>query len=305
MVSLRTGAADQKIRAYDFRRPDKFSKDQLRTMQMLHDSYARMVTTVLSSQLRVTAEVSVVSAEQMTYSEYSRKLNNPGVLAVVSLSPLSSNALLEMHPGVAMLLIDRVLGGAGQAKAPNRELTDIEQAVIRRLVTAMVEQLHDGWRNIAEVHPQVESIETNPMFAQIVAPTEICAVVSFSLRIGESAGSLSLCLPYLMMEPVLPRLSAFVWFAGARRKDAPPAGAKVQARLEEAVVELSAELGSAPITIRELLRLVPGDIVPLDRGVGDQLPVRVGDQLAMWARPGTHRGRLALQITKRLEEVRS
>jgi flagellar motor switch protein FliM len=303
VVSLGADNAGQNVRAYDFRRPDKFSKDQLRTLQMLHDSYARMVTTLLSAQLRVTAEVTVTAAEQMSYGEYSRRLNNPGVLVVVSLSPLSSNALMEIEPAVAMLLVDRVLGGTGESKARARELTEIEQAVVRRLASAMVEQLHDGWRNIAEVSPQVESIETNPMFSQIVAPTEMCAVVSFALRIGEASGPLSLCLPYLMMEPVLPKLSAFVWFAGARRKDAPSSAAKVQARLEEAVVELSAELGGASISIRELLRLAPGDIVHLDRRVNEQLPVMVGEQQAMWARPGTHRGRLALQITKRLEEV--
>jgi len=291
------------IRAYDFRRPDKFSKEQLRTLQMLHENYARMVTTLLSAQLRVTVEVSVTAAEQMSYGEYGRKLSNPGVLAVVSLAPLGSNALLDLEPSIAMLLVDRVLGGSGSVRATGREITDIEQTVVRRMVTAMLDHLRDGWRNIAEVSPQVESIETNPMFAQIVAPSEMCAVVSFTLKFGELSGYMNLCLPYLMMEPVLPKLSAFVWFAGGKRRDVHSSVDRVRANLEQVSVELTAELGTSTLTIRELLRLVPGDIVQLDRRVSEQLPVHVGDQHAMWARPGTHRGRIALQITKRLEEV--
>ncbi len=302
-MSSSMGRRAQEVRSYDFRRPDKFSKEQLRTLHMLHESYARFVSTLLSAQLRSTAEVSVTAVEQMSYGEYSRRLANPGVISVMSLAPLSSNAVFEVEPAIAMLLVDRVLGGNGEHRMAARELTEIEQAVIRRMVTAMVEFLKDGWRNVADIHPNIESIETNPMFAQIVAPSEMCAVIAFSLVLGDTSGYITLCLPYLMMEPILSKLSAFVWFAGTRRTDAPTAAAKVQARLEEVLVSLVAELGGTSLTLRELLDLGAGDIVQLDRQIQEPLPVLVGEQLTMWARPGVHRGRVALHITERLEEV--
>jgi flagellar motor switch protein FliM len=298
-----TARKAHEVRSYDFRRPDKFSKEQLRTLHMLHENYARHVSTLLSAQLRSTAEVSVGSVEQMSYGEYSRRLANPGVIAVLSLAPLSSNAMFEVEPSIAMLLVDRVLGGSGDHRLAARELTEIEQAVTRRMITAMIEFLKDGWRNIADIHPRIESIETNPMFAQIVAPSEMCAVIALNLTLGDIAGSITLCLPYLMMEPILPKLSAFVWFAGARQADAPTSAAKVQARLEEVAVSLVAELGGTSLTLRELLELGSGDIVQLDRAIEEALPVYIDRQHAMWARPGVHRGRLALQITGRLEEV--
>ena len=295
---------EQGVRIYDFRRPDKFPKEQLRTLHLLHENYARMVSTLLSAQLRSTVEVSVESVEQMSYGEYGRKLNNPGVIAVISLAPLSSNAAVELEPAIAMLLVDRVLGGSGKGNSGERELTEIEQAVIRRIFGAMMDHLREGWRNIAEVTPEIESVETNPMFAQIVAPSEMCAVISFALTFGELSGYMTLCLPYLMMEPVLPKLSAFVWFAGTRRnKDEATSAAKVRARLEEADVTLVAELGAASLTLRELLGLGPGDVVPLKRRIDEQLLISVGDQHAFTARPGIHRGRVALQITGRIEEV--
>ncbi len=304
MSSIAPGTFAEGIRNYDFRRPDKFSKEQLRTLHMLHENYARMVSTLLSAQLRSTVEVTVTAVEQMSYGEFSRGLSNPGVITVITLAPLTSNAVFDIEPTSAMFFVDRVLGGTGNALAQARELTEIEQMVIRRMIAGMLEHLREGWRNIADVKPRVESVETNPMFAQIVAPSEMCAVISFALSCGELAGHMSLCLPYLMMEPVLPKLSAFIWFAGARRNDGPSAAGKVQSRLEEVEVVVAAELGSAEISLRELLQLAPGDVVQLRRNIAEPLPVSVGEQLAFVARPGTHRGRMALQIIGRIEEVK-
>lgn len=294
--------ANGHIRSYDFRRPDKFSKDQLRTLSMLHENYARVVSTVLSGQLRTTVELAVSSVRQETYAEFSLRLHNPGVIAVVSLAPLSGNAVLEVEPGVAMYLVDRVLGGAGTSAPELREFTEIELTVARRLVWSLLEHLRDGWRNIVEVAPQVESVETNPMFAQVVAPGEMCAVVTFAIRVGAIAGTICLCLPYLLMEPVVSKLTAFVWFSGAPRADARSEEDRVRACLQDVPVVVIAELGGAELTLSDLLGLAAGDVVVLDRDVRDPVLVRVGNRIKLSARPGTHRGRMALSIIGRAEE---
>jgi len=299
----RQESAGAGFRQYDFRLPDKFSKEQLRTLHLLHESYARVVSTVLSGQLRATAEVSVGTVEQVTFGEFSRRLSNPGAIAVVSLKPLTGNAVLVLEPGLAIFLVDRVLGGKGAvAPEPYRELTEIEQTVVRRLVASMLEHLRDGWRNVAEITPVVESLETNPMFAQVVGPSEICAVVGFALKIGELRGSISLCFPYLLMEPVLPSLSAFIWFAATRRTNGSSAEARIRSRLEEVTVELVATLGSAYLSLRELLDLGIGDVVPLDRAANDELVIAIDDRPKLQAHPGMHRGRLAVEITRTYQE---
>jgi flagellar motor switch protein FliM len=290
------------VRSYDFRRPDKFSKDQLRTLSMLHENYARVVSTVLSGQLRTTVDLSVSSVKQQTYAEFSLRLHNPGVIAVVSLAPLGGNAVLEVEPAVAMYLVDRVLGGAGTSLPQLREFTEIELTVSRRLVWSLLEHLRDGWRNIVEVAPAVESVETNPMFAQVVAPGEMCAVVSFSIKVGKVEGSVCLCLPYLLMEPVVSKLTAFVWFSGAPRADARADEDQVKGRLQEVPIDVVAELGSASLTLNDLLGLSAGDVVVLDHDMREPIMVRVGNRIKLRARPGTHRGRLALSIMGRVEE---
>lgn len=286
------------LRRYDFRRPDKFSKEQLRTLELLHESYARVISTALSGQLRTTAEVSVTDVEQLTFGEFNRRLTNPGVIAVVGLTPLTGNAVMAIEPSLAIYLVDRVLGGKGGGSAELRELTEIEQSVVRRLITSLVEHLRDGWRNLAEISPTVESVETNPMFAQVVGPSEICAVVSFTLKIGDLRGSISLCFHYLLLEPVLPRLSAFIWFAATKRTDDSSAANKVRAQLGEISVELVATLGGSRLSLGQLLDLGVGDVVALDRAAADELVLAVDDRAKFRARPGIHRGRLAVQITK-------
>lgn len=290
------------VRSYDFRRPDKFSKDQLRTLSMLHENYSRVVSTVLSGQLRTTVDLSVSSVKQRTYAEFSAGLSNPGVIAVVSLAPLDGNAVLEVEPSVAMYLVDRVLGGAGTSLREPREFTEIELTVSRRLVWSLLEHLRDGWRNIVEVSPAVESVETNPMFAQVVAPGEMCAVVSFSIKVGAVQGSICLCLPYLLMEPVVSKLTAFVWFSGAPRVDPGADEDQIKGRLQEVPVEVVAELGATVLTLNDLLGLSAGDVVVLDHDMRDPIMVRVGSKIKLSAHPGTHRGRLALSIIGRVEE---
>ncbi|MCL5045844.1 MAG: flagellar motor switch protein FliM, partial [Actinobacteria bacterium] len=254
---------ERRVRVYDFRRPDKFSKEQLRTLSMIHDNFARLLTTVFSGHFRSMVSVSVASVDDLTYAEFIRSIANPSVLTVFSLPPLKGNAVMDINPSIAFPMIDRIFGGPGNKLDKARPLTEIEGVVMERLSRGFLESLAEAWHNIAEFKPQVEGIEANPLFTQVVPPNEIVVSVSLDTRIGDNQGTMTLCLPYMVIEPVLPKLSAHNWFASSQR-DAPTMSQGLQKRLAEARIPLTAYLGQARIKVRDLLALQRGDVIPLN-----------------------------------------
>lgn len=291
-----------KVRVYDFRRPDKFSKDQIRTLHMLHDTFSRLVTTQFSGLFRTIVQLSIVSVDQIAYKEFTSALANPAIIAVFGMEPLKGNALLEVSPAVGLTMIDRLFGGPGQAVQRSGALTEIETTVMERVITGMLSSLREAWKNIIELRPKLETIETNPLFAQIVAPNEIAVVVTIEARIGEAQGIINLCIPYLVIEPVVSRLSARHWFASAQREASAGGSGVLQRRLESTRLPVIAVLGQATITVGEFMRLQAGDVVRLDTDVGGQMTVMVGDKPKFRGKPGVVRNRLAVSISKAVRE---
>lgn len=291
-----------RLRVYDFRSPDKFSKEQLRTLLTLHENFARVVTTSLSALLRTNVQVSPAAAEQSTYSDFVRGMHDPTVLAIISLAPFPSNALMELDNRVAFTMIDRLLGGPGQGMVKERALTDIEAMVLRRVLNTMLESIGETWRNIAEVMPRLEALETNPLFAQLMAPAEIVASIVFSVQVGGQAGDLRLCLPYAMLEPVLPQLSTRQWAVRNPRAKAGGEEEKLMRELAEVVLPVSVELGRARITVGELLSLEAGDIVQLDTPSQALVDIYVKGRRKFRGRAGTAGRRLAVQVVEVMRE---
>ena len=286
------------VRLYDFRRPDKFSKEQMRTLQMLHDNFARMLTTIFSTQFRAVVQVSVADVQQQTYGELMAGIHEPAVLAVVSLAPLEGSALIEIDTGLVFPMLDRLFGGPGQGTDVRRALTDIEVAVLEKVVTSMLGALAESWANLVRLTPGLRSIESNPMFTQIVAPNEICASITLQVRLGPHDGRVQLCLPYVVLEPILPKLSTQQWFALERKVQQ---DAKVGAELERVVVNLWVRLGTATVTLQELLNLERGDVVQLDRRYGEPVELFVEDRPKFLAVPGRRGSRLAVRIQEALD----
>ncbi|MGE5484281.1 MAG: flagellar motor switch protein FliM [Ignavibacteriales bacterium] len=285
-----------RVRLYDFRRPDKFSKDQLRTIQMIHDALSRQLSGYLAGKTRHVVQMFITSVDQMTYAEFLRGVSNPGIIGVVNMAPLSGSALMEVTPNVGFAIVDRMLGGPGVAIGKSRPLTEIEVTIIHGILAGVVDILGDSWKNIIELRPSLEVIETNPLFVQVIAPNEMVVVVSMETRIGETAGAMNLCLPYLCIEPVLPRLSAHQWFSSAQRGSRE--GDDVASRLGEVPVPVVAELGEAEITVDELLNLEPGDVVVLKQGVDREVKVIVDGRPKLLGKPGRSGRRVAVLVTR-------
>ena len=203
----------RKIKIYDFKRPDKCSKDQIRTVSIMHETFARLATTALSAQLRALIPVHVASVAQLTYEEFIRSIPNPTTLANVDMDPLKGAALLEIDPAITFSIIERLFGGQGEPAKLTRNLSEIELSVMENIIVRVLGNLREAWGNVIDLRPRLANIETNPQFAQIVPPSEMVVLVTLETRLGEVEGMMNLCIPYLTIEPIISKLSAQYWYS--------------------------------------------------------------------------------------------
>ena len=293
---------ERKVKVYDFKRPDRFSKDQIRTLFMLHESFSRLLNTYLSATLRTMVEIEVMSVEQLTYQEFVQSMANPSVIGILALPPLKGNIIVEVNTDVAFSYIDRVFGGEGKSGLKSRALTDIETAIMRRFIDTVTGYFKEAWSNVVEFRPNFETMETNPQFTQIVPPSDMVVLVTIHIKMGEVDGMMNICIPYLVLEPVMSKLTTSFWVAAsADRESSPEQVAELQRKIERTHVPFKVELGSVNITIHEFLTLGFGDVLQLDTLTKDELICYVGTNAKFRAHPGTAGKRMAVQISGIIE----
>jgi flagellar motor switch protein FliM len=290
-TKVRSGEA----RSFDFRRPNQLNRDHLRNLQIVHETFARQFTTVLSSTLRAIAHVNLVSIDQLTYDEYVRSTPNPTFLAILSLPPWNGTSAFQMPLKIALTAVDFLLGGHGKG-APERLLTDIELNLVKHLIDRGMAELTYAFNSVAEVHPQIMRHESNPQFAQIAAPSEMMIVATFSMRINEDEGTTTVCYPYTTLQPVLESFSgnlAQVVPTGTKAKEASERLAKA---VMDVPVDFKVEFPAVRLTAEELAGLAPGDVIPF--GVSTETPITgiVGGVPTYVVRPARKGKRLACQI---------
>jgi len=294
----------RKIKIYDFKRPDKFSKEQIRTVSIMHETFARLTTTSLSAQLRSLVQVHVASVDQLTYEEFIRSIPNPTTLAVINMDPLKGSAILEIDPAITFSIIDRLFGGQGESAKVTRDLTDIEQSVMEGIIVRILGNMREAWSQVIDLRPRLGQIETNPQFAQIVPPTEMVVLVTLETKVGEVEGMMNFCIPYLTIEPIISKLSAQYWYSSVRRGTTTENLNILRERLSTVDVMVVAEIGSMNLTVREVLSLVVGDVIRLpDVRYGDPMVLNVGNRPKFLCKPGVVGKKLAVQIIKKLEDV--
>jgi len=292
-----------KIKKYDFRRPDKFSKDQVRTIEMMHEAFARHFGADLSAYIRTMAEVTVTSVKQMTFSEYIEKIPNPTSIAVFSMEPLKGMAVMEINPSIIFPIIDRVLGGHGGALSKPRELTDLEQAIVGKIIEKAFVNLKDSWHRIIEFEPEIKARETNPQFVQIVAPNEMCLNLNFEIKIKEHVGAMSMCIPYMVIEPVLFKLSARQWFTLTKEEMTEETREVLDKKVRTTWVPISVNLGAATLKMRDIVELKKGDIIKLETNAKDDVLVLAEGTPMYYAKIGTKGKKKAVKITKVLKKA--
>ncbi|MGG1551147.1 MULTISPECIES: flagellar motor switch protein FliM [Paenibacillus] len=299
---LKKEDTQKKVRAYDFKRAVRFSKDHIRSLTRIHENFARYLTTYFSAQLRTFVQISVVQVEQLPYDEFIRSIPKMTILNIFEAEPLEGRMVLEVHPNVAFAMLDRLLGGAGTTPTKINALTEIETIVMERIFSRAFDSLQEAWKTVIDIQPRLEALETNPQFMQIVSPNETIALISLSTKIGDTTGMINLCIPHVVIEPIMPRLSVHHWFVSQKKTRAPEEVEALQSRLEKTKLPLIAELGTSEISIRDFLGLTAGDVIPLQKSVEDPLQVKIGEKLKYLGSPGTVKGKMAVQITEIVNE---
>lgn len=293
---------EKKVKTYDFKRPDKLSKDQLRTLQMIHETFARLNTTMLSAQLRTTVQIQVISVDQITYEEFTRSVPEFTIMGIFDTGSLEGNAILELNPSIAFALIERLFGGMGEKSDVSRELTDIELTIIERIMLKQLNNLKEAWENIIQVSPRIEQIESNSQFVQIVGPNEMVALITFEVKIGDMEGMMNLCLPYPMIEPIVPKLSAQYWFSNIKKEGTTENLKALKERLNRVSVTVIAELGETEIRLNELLSLKNGDVININQSIDKLMNIKVGNKVKFRGVPGKIGKKMAMSIKEILKE---
>ncbi len=296
----------RKIKIYDFKRPDKFSKEQIRTVSIMHETFARLTTTSLSAQLRSMVQVHVASVDQLTYEEFIRSIPTPTTLAVINMDPLKGNAILEIDPAITFSMIDRLFGGTGQGTKVQRDLTDIEQSVMEGIIVRILANMREAWTQVIDLRPRLGQIETNPQFAQIVPPSEMVVLVTLETKVGEEEGMMNFCIPYITIEPIISKLSSQFWFSSVRRSSTTQYSGVLQEKLSTVEMDVVAEIGSINLPIYDVLNLRVGDTIRLSNvKVGDPLTLSVGNKEKFFCQPGVIGKKMAVQVIGKIDQTES
>ncbi|GAA0331879.1 flagellar motor switch protein FliM [Bacillus carboniphilus] len=293
---LKKEQAEKKVKVYDFKRALRFSKDQIRSLTRIHENFARLLTTFFSAQLRTYVQISVASADQIPYEEFIRSIPKMTILNVFEVPPLDGRVIMEVNPNIAYAMVDRVLGGKGTSLNKVENLTEIESKIMNTMFERAIENLREAWSTIAEIDPILTEFEVNPQFLQMVSPNETVVVISLNTVIGESSGMINICIPHVVLEPIIPKLSVHYWMQTAKKEIQPEDMETLQRNIKKTEVPVSAMLGTTEISIEEFLNLEVGDVIGLNQKIDQPLTVQVEEIPKFIGQPGKLRGKVAIQI---------
>lgn len=288
---------EKQAKNYDFARPAKFSKEHLRTLEIIFENYARLLANELSVHLRKTVQIEVMNSEAVTYSEFSNALSNPVILGMVDVTPLKSNLIIELASNVGYAIVDRMLGGYGLPLTRLRDFSEIEINIIEKIVSIGAGLLKEPWQTVVEMNPVLERIETNCQFAQIISPTEMTALVTMNIKLGDVEGLMNICIPFTSVEDVMDKLNTKYWYSNLQEGDDSSYHENIERLIGKSEIPVKAILGSSNISVWDFAHLQLGDIIRLDTKVNDELSVYVGNIKKFTALPGASGDNYAVRVT--------
>ena len=293
---------DKQVRNYDFKRPAKFSKEHLRTLEIIYEHYGRLISTNLPVYLRKNVQVSVASSETVTFSEFTNALSNPVILGIVNFAPLAGNIIIELAPNLGFAMIDRMLGGPGNPLNKTRDFSEIEMTIIQKIMVICMQLMREPWKNVVDINPMMERIETNPQFAQVISPSDMIAIVTLNMKIGDVEGFMNICLPYFTLESVMDKVNTKYWFSAMQAESDENYEQYIEALIKRVDIPVRATLGKSSISVNDFINLQLGDIIRLDTRVDSEMDVYVGNIKKFTALPGTSRDNYAVRVTSVIRE---
>jgi len=293
-------APHEGIISYDFARPERASRDQLRALESMHEVLARNMAAALSGLLRTVVEVSLSAVDQLTYSEFIGSLPTPTCFNILTAEPLEGRMVFEMNPSIVYPMIDKLLGGPASSVVIDRPMTEIERNLVERIVSNVLELMVEAWRPVQSIGFALQAIESNPQLVQIAPPTEAAVLIIFDVRMGEAAGLLNVCIPYKLIEPVMGAFTTIQsWFASERRDLKPEEVMAITDALSGAAVRATVEVASTRMTVDELTSLRPGDVISTDRPTGSPFLMKFEGRPKFLGEPGKRGNRKSFLILRR------
>ena len=296
-------ASDEKqVKSYDFSRPTKFSKEHLRTLEIIFEHYGRLISTNLPMYLRRNVQVTVTSSETVTFSEFTNALSNPVILGIVNFNPLNGMIIIDLATNLAYAMLDRMLGGSGVPLEKSREFSEIEMPIIQKVLAMMTQLLREPWKNVLNINPVLSRVETNPQFAQIIAPNDMIAIVTLNVKIGDVEGFLNFCLPFFTLEEVMDRLNTRYWFASMQENHDEHYEEYIESLISKVEVPIRAVLGKSTISVGDFSNLQVGDCIRLDTKMDSDMDIYVGNIKKFTALPGANQESYAVRVTSVIRE---
>lgn len=287
---------ERKVKVYDFKRALRFSKDQIRSLTRIHENFARLLTTFFSAQLRTYVQITVASVDQLPYEEFVRSIPKMTILNIFEVPPLDGRVLMETNPNIAYTMVDRVLGGRGSSINKVENLTEIETRIMSNLFERAFDNLREAWETLIEIDPILTEFEVNPQFVQMVSPNDTVVVISLNTTIGETSGMINICIPHVVLEPIIPKLSVHYWMQTAKKEREPEEIIAIERRVKATDMLIVAQLGTSEINIHEFINLSIGDVIQLDSSTSSPLTINIGGVPKFEAQPGKVGKRMAVQI---------
>ncbi len=287
----------EKVTPYDFKRPERVGKEQMRALQSLHEGFGRNFGAALSALLRNIVEVKLTSVDQLTYSEFVFSLENPTCFNLLRATPLEGNLILDINPSILYPIVDRLLGG-GKESGPlaRRPLTEIELRLVSRITGLFLDELKRAWENVLELDLAVERVESNPQLVQIVPPNEVVVLISFELTIGDVRGMMNLCIPFNSIERIGSQLTSNTWVSYGKSEQSPETLQALSRSLDGSVVDVEVTLAETVISTKDMLELRVGDIITTEKDVGTPLNVHIQGIRKLTARTGAVKGHKAIEV---------
>ena len=293
---------DRQVKNYDFKRPSKFSKEHLRTLVIIFDHYARLLSTDLPAYLRKNVSIEVMNSEAVTYSEFSNALSNPVILGIVDFAPLQGNIIIELAENIGYTIIDRMLGGSGSPLEKTRDFSEIELSILERIMNVCTNLLKEPWQSVLPLEPRLERIETNSQFAQIISPNEMTSIITMNIKIGDVEGLMNVCIPYTCVEEIIDKLNTKFWYSNIKTQDKKVYHDVIETAISRASIPIRAILGKSTISVTDFVNIQKGDIIRLDTKIEDELEVYVGNVKKFTGLPGSSNESYAVRVTSIIEE---
>jgi len=295
----------EKISVYDFKRPERVGKEQMRALQTMHEGFGRNFGAALSALLRTIVEVKLTSVDQLTYSEFVFSLENPTCFNLVNAHPLEGQLILDINPSILFPIIDRLLGGSTTSAPPaRRPLTEIELRLVTRITDLFLKEMQHAWENVVQLELSVDRVESNPQLVQIIPANEVVVLISFELIVGDTRGMVNLCIPFNSIERISNKLTSNSWASYSKRSPTAESIHNLTDRIAKAPVEVVVELAQTKIATNDLIGLRVGDIIASEKDIHLPLVVAVEGRAKFLAKPGQYKGRKAIEVISAIDAKR-